>query len=235
MPLGFDQWFRFFIPVGDENTLNRLPAKLDTLAYARYLTIAKSVRPVLRNYTVRAFRPDGPGGPELDVDFVLHGSIDDGTSGPAATWAQTCAPGEAVALLDEGIMFAPAAEVSHVRIVADETGLPAVEGVLASLGEGIGGTVIVEVGNRDDRRDLASKSSVDVEWIVRDELSSKEDGVTLGRLAAARARSMPQPSAPSYSWVVGESSMVVGLRRHWVAQGTAKTDVTFCGYWKQQH
>ncbi|WP_410626009.1 hypothetical protein [Amycolatopsis sp. cmx-8-4] len=40
---------------------------------------------------VRAYRPDGPDGPEFDVGFVLHGSAADGTAGPAATWAQNCA------------------------------------------------------------------------------------------------------------------------------------------------
>jgi hypothetical protein len=54
---------------------------------------------------VRAFRADGPQGPELDVGFVVHGSPAAGTSGPAATWAQTCAVGDAVAILDEGITF----------------------------------------------------------------------------------------------------------------------------------
>src|SRR5699024_12415983 len=68
--MGFDQWFRLFIPVS-EDSLARLPAKLDTLAYMRYLTISKTSRPVLRNYTVAAYRPEGPDGPELDVDFEI--------------------------------------------------------------------------------------------------------------------------------------------------------------------
>lgn len=63
---------------------------------------AANGRPVLRSYSVRAYRPDGPDGPELDIDFVLHGSAADGTAGPAATWAQHCARDDAVAILDEG-------------------------------------------------------------------------------------------------------------------------------------
>jgi hypothetical protein len=57
-------------------------------------------------------RPDGPDGPELDVDFVLHGSAADGTAGPAAVWARNCARGDAVAVLDEGIGFNPAPTAS---------------------------------------------------------------------------------------------------------------------------
>ncbi|MFI0463912.1 siderophore-interacting protein [Saccharopolyspora sp. 5N102] len=71
--MGFDQWFRLFIPVA-EDSLSRLPNKLNAVSYAKFLTIAKTSRPVLRNYSVRAYRPIGPDGPELDVDFVLHGA-----------------------------------------------------------------------------------------------------------------------------------------------------------------
>jgi NADPH-dependent ferric siderophore reductase len=74
-----------------EGALARLPKTLSPLSYAKYLTIAKTTRPVLRNYSVRAYRPDGPDGPELDVDLVLHGS-----AGPAAVWADSCAPGQTV-------------------------------------------------------------------------------------------------------------------------------------------
>ena len=62
VPMGFDQWFRLFIPVAD-GTLGRLPQKLDPLSYLRFLTISKATRPVLRNYTVRAYRADGPAAP----------------------------------------------------------------------------------------------------------------------------------------------------------------------------
>ncbi|KRC51958.1 phage tail protein [Leifsonia sp. Root227] len=225
--LGFDQWFRFFIPTTDELALTRLPAKLDTFAYARYLTMSKSSRPVLRNYTVSAFRPEAQ---ELDVDFVLHGSADDGTSGPAATWAQTCATGDAVALLDEGIMFAPAPGIFAVRLVADETGLPAVGGILASLDERIKGTAIVEVPHPGDVRDLPTRSGVELVWVVRD-----DPHAVPGAAAALRARDLGVGGVRTYGWVVGESSMAVSLRRHWVGTGLAKGDVTFCGYWKRAH
>ncbi|GIH97911.1 siderophore-interacting protein [Planobispora siamensis] len=61
--MGYEQWFRLFLPVSGDS-LTRLPGKPTTLSYARYLTIPKSSRPVLRNYSVRAYRPEGP---ELDV------------------------------------------------------------------------------------------------------------------------------------------------------------------------
>lgn len=142
-PMGYDQWFRLFIPVADDAVLSRLPNRLDTLAYLKYLAIARTERPVLRNYTVRAYRATGPEGPELDVEFVLHGTPEDGTSGPAATWAQTCARGDAVAILDEGITFPAATARDRVLLAADETGLPAVAGILGSLGADARGVAVI--------------------------------------------------------------------------------------------
>ena len=55
---GFDQWFRLAVPVDDHARFDNLPDKFDTRSYLRYLVLPKSTRPVIRNYTVRAFRPD---------------------------------------------------------------------------------------------------------------------------------------------------------------------------------
>ena len=78
-PMGYDQWFRIFQPLGGDEGLERLPAKANKLfGYLKYLRIPDGVRPVMRNYSVRAFRPaTADTGAELDVDFVLHGSAAD--------------------------------------------------------------------------------------------------------------------------------------------------------------
>jgi len=225
-PMGFDQWFRLFIPVA-EDSLERLPQKLSTLAYLKFLTISKTSRPVLRNYTVRDFRDDGPQGPELDVDLVLHGDDAHGTAGPASTWARTCAPGDVVAVLDEGISFAPDPALGHVVLVADETGLPAVAGILRSLPADTTGTVVVEIPTDDDRQDLDAPAGVDVRWVVRG-----GSGEQPGHAALEAARALAVPTEPFYGWVVGESALPVGLRRHWVAAGVPKENIVFCGYWK---
>ncbi|HEY0214972.1 MAG TPA: siderophore-interacting protein [Cellulomonas sp.] len=228
-PLGYDQWFRLFLPVGPQgaDSLTRLPHRLDTLSYLRYLAISRTTRPLLRNYTVRAHRPSGADGPEIDVDLVLHGSPDDGTSGPAATWAQTCAVGDAVAILDEGTTFSPAARHEEVLIVADESGLPAVAGILASMPAGSRGLALVEVGSAADRQELGGPAGVEVRWLVRDD----PHGVP-GVLALAAVEALPLPTVPFYGWAVGESALATGSRRHWVRAGVPKEDITFCGYWK---
>ncbi|MDX6744853.1 siderophore-interacting protein [Actinocorallia sp. A-T 12471] len=221
-PMGFDQWFRLFLPVSDES-LSRVPARLTTLAFLKFLTTSKAHRAVLRNYSVRAFRADAG---ELDVDVVLHGSPDDGTAGPASSWAQTCSPGDAVGLLDEGIGFNPDPSIREVRLVADESGLPAAAGILASLPSDARGHALLEIPSEEDRQDVTAPEGVTVEWLVR-----TGHGVP-GALALEAATALTVPPNPFYGWVVGESALPTALRRHWLAGGAPKENVMFCGYWK---
>lgn len=230
---GHDQWFRLFLPVTD-TSLSHAPAKLTTLAYLRFLTVSSTERPVLRNYTVRAFRAHGPDGPELDVDFVLHGSADDGTAGPAAAWAQRCEPGDAVGIIDEGTTFHPPPDTTSVRLVADETGLPAVAGVLASLADDVVGHAVVEVPTAADAQPLTGPPGVEVSWVFRD---TTDAAAVPGVAALARSAALPRPEPGCFGWVVGESGLATGQRRVWVDQGLDKSAITFCGYWKagRQH
>lgn len=224
--LGFDQWFRLFLPVPG-GTLERVPSKLTTMSYVRFLTIAKTERPVLRNYTTRAFRATGTDGPELDIDFVLHGSAEDGTAGPAATWAETCQPGDLAAILDEGAGFNPPGDDDRVIMVADETGLPAVAAILGSLPADAAGQAMIEIPADGDRQDIAKPAGVELNWIVR-----SDHGAIPGQAALAAAREIAVPTESCYGWVVGEQGLATGLRRHWVQSGLPKDQVMFCGYWR---
>ncbi|GAA2213775.1 siderophore-interacting protein [Nonomuraea monospora] len=227
VPMGYDQWFRLFLPVAADS-LARLPDRLTTLSYAKFLTISKTSRPVLRNYSVRAHRPDGPEGPEIDVDFVLHGSAADGTAGPAATWAETCAPGDSVAIIDEGVGFNPPPGTRRVVLVADESGLPAMAGILASLPPDTVGHALAEIPAPEDRQPLDAPDGVEVTWLVRESHTAAP-----GALALEAARALPLPGEPFYGWVVGESGLATGLRRHWVRGGVPKEHIMFCGYWRR--
>lgn len=228
-PMGYDQWFRIFLPLGGDEGLERLPAKANKLfGYLKYLRIPDGVRPVMRNYTVRAFRPATPtGGAELDVDFVLHGSVADGTAGPASRWAETCKPGESVVIIDEGLAFNPDRGVERVVLVADETGLPAIAGVCASLPAEATGFAIVEVPSADDALDFEHPAGITVRWIVRDHDAKP------GTLALAALRDAALPDAPFHAYLVGEQALPTDGRRHLVGErGVPKDLVSFCGYWR---
>lgn len=228
-PMGYDQWFRIFLPLGGDEGLDRLPAKANKLfGYLRYLRIPDGVRPVMRNYSVRAFRPATAGADaELDVDFVLHGSAADGTAGPASRWAETCEPGESVVLIDEGLAFNPERGTDRVVLVADETGLPAVAGICASLPADASGLAIVEVPAAEDALDFDHPAGITVRWIVR------EHGVTPGVPALQALREASLPDQPYHAYIVGEQALPTEARRHLVNErGVPKDLVSFCGYWR---
>ncbi|MEV0616353.1 siderophore-interacting protein [Nonomuraea sp. NPDC050404] len=228
VPMGFDQWFRLFLPIAADS-LTRLPDRLTALGFAKYLTISKTSRPVLRNYSVRAYRADGPEGPEIDVDFVLHGTAADGTAGPAATWAETCEPGDSAAIIDEGIGFNPPSGTRRVVLVSEESGLPALAGILASLPGDTLGHALIEIPSAEDRQVLRAPEGVEVTWLVREDHTAAP-----GARALAAACALPVPQEPFFGWVVGESALATGLRRHWVRSGVPKEQIMFCGYWRKR-
>jgi NADPH-dependent ferric siderophore reductase len=228
-PMGYDQWFRIFLPLGGDEGLERLPAKANKMfGYLKYLRIPDGVRPVMRNYTVRAFRPaTAESGAEIDVDFVLHGSAADGTAGPASRWAETCEPGESVVIIDEGLAFNPARGVDRVVLVADETGLPAIAGVAASLPTDATGLAIIEVPAAEDALDFARPAGLVVQWIVR------EHGTKPGTPALKALTEVTLPNAPFHAYIVGEQALPTDARRHLVGgRGVPKDLVSFCGYWR---
>ncbi|MFS0895219.1 siderophore-interacting protein [Microbacterium sp. 179-I 3D3 NHS] len=228
-PMGFDQWFRLFLPIGGEAGLDRVPAKANRMfGYLKFLRIPDGERPVMRNYTVRAHRPaTADAGAEIDVDFVLHGSAADGTAGPASRWAETCTPGEHVLVIDEGLTFNPQRGVDRVLLVGDETALPAIASICASLPASATGTAIIEVPSDDDALAFPHPSGIDVVFIVRSHDAAP------GSLAMEALAGMTLPHAPFHAYAAGEQSLASGVRKHLVGErGVDKNTVSFCGYWK---
>jgi NADPH-dependent ferric siderophore reductase len=74
----------------------------------------------------------------------------------------------------------------------------------------------------EDRQNLPAPAGVEVTWLAR-------DGVP-GRKALAAVLDLPLPDEPCYAWTVGESSLPVALRRHWVRAGMPKENIMVCGY-----
>lgn len=228
-PMGFDQWFRLFIPVGGEDGLDRVPAKAHKMfGYLKFLRIPDGERPVMRNYSVRAHRPaEGNRGAEIDVDFVLHGSAAEGTAGPASRWAETCEPGEHVLIIDEGLTFNPERGTDRVLLVGDETALPAIASIAASLPEAATGIAIIEVPSEADALEFSHPAGLEVNWIVRG------DDEQPGALALELLRGTALPDADFHTYAAGEQSLASGVRKHLVGErGIDKNSVSFCGYWK---
>ena len=230
-PLGYDQWFRLFLPVGGEAGLERVPAKAHRMfGYLKFLRIPEGERPVMRNYTVREYRAaTAERGAEIDVDFVLHGSAADGTAGPASSWAEQCTAGEHVLVIDEGLTFNPQRGQDRVVLVGDETALPAISSICASLPSSASGSVIVEVPSEEDVLEFPHPEGISVEWIVRPESTQ------VGVLALDALARVELPDAPFHAYGAGEQSLAAGVRKQLVSErGVDKNQVSFCGYWKAE-
>ncbi|QMU97052.1 siderophore-interacting protein [Microbacterium esteraromaticum] len=228
-PMGYDQWVRLFLPISGEAGLERVPAKANKVfGYLKFLRIPDGERPVLRNYTIRAHRTaTADAGAEIDVDFVLHGSAADGTAGPASRWAETCAPGEHVLIIDEGLSFNPARGEERVVLVGDETALPAIAGICASLPATASGIAIVEVPTEADALDFPHPEGIELRWVVRTGPAAPGAG------ALAALRSADSPDAGAHAYIAGEQSLASGGRRLLVGErGVDKHLVSFTGYWK---
>lgn len=228
-PMGYDQWFRLFLPVGGDAGLDRVPAKANRMfGYLKFLRIPEGQRPAMRNYTVRAYRAaTAESGAEIDVDFVLHGSAADGTAGPASHWAETCEPGEHVLIIDEGLTFNPQRGTDRVVLVGDETALPAISSICASLPEHAVGTAIIEVPSDEDALEFPHPAGVEIVWMVR------PHEFPPGSFALARLHDLALPEAPFHAYAAGEQSLASGARKMLVGErGVEKNAVSFCGYWK---
>lgn len=215
---GFDQWVRLFLPANDPSDLDHVPHRLTRQSWLRLQTVPFARRPQVRSYTVRAWRAELC---ELDIDFVVHG--DQGVAGP---WSTRAVAGDVAAILDQGCGW-PRPEASRVVLIGDESGLPAVAGVLRDLPRDTTGLAIIEVPDRADAQPTDAPQGVDVRWLVR------RAGRSHGETALAELADAALPVADRHAFAVGASRLATGARRHLVRErGWRKDEVTFCGYWR---
>ena len=234
-PAGYDQWFRLFLPRAGQDML-RLPKRTSGLWYAEYLTTPKAQRPWVRNYTVRAARPDLN---EIDVDFVLHAGEHEGSAdgadhgwGPGAGFAQAAARGTRVGILDQGVAYNPRHPHDWTLLVADESGLPAVAGICESLPDDARGLAVVEVPTAGDEQEFRAPSGVEVRWVFRPD-GDPHAVPGQAALAALYEADLSGFGSEVYAFAVGESSLATGARRHLVNErGVPRTHVDFVGYWR---
>lgn len=225
---GCDQRFKLFLPHPGQD-VPVLPDVLDTEWYARWRALDPDVRGIMRTYTIRGVRPAQDGRTaEIDVDFALHGDL-----GPASRWARRAVAGDPVSILapvthdNGGVDFRLPRDAGWVLLTADETALPAVAGILASLPAGLPVSAWIEVAHPDDRLPLATAADAGITWVVRERSGRPfAETVTAGPL--------PGPAATGYAWLAGESSAVRALRRRLVdGPGLDRRRVAFTGYWRR--
>jgi len=182
-------------------------------------------QPVGAYYTLRHWRPEVA---ELDVWMVLHG--DTGNNGPASAWAARAEPGDPVALWGPRSVFFPPENADRLLLVADETGLPAVAGILDWLPEGMSATVVAEVADASERQQLPERPGVEVLWLHRDGAAA---GTTT--LLVDAVRSLPPFEGTTFVFGGGETKAMTAVRRHVRDErGLEQAYVTLIAYWRHR-
>ncbi|MCS8506848.1 siderophore-interacting protein [Pseudomonas aeruginosa] len=231
--------------------------------YQAYRSVEPARRPPMRTYTIRALRAEQE---EVDVEFVLHGE-----NGPASAWAtharigdrlQLAAPNRQYGDDPGGYEWKPPAGVRHILLIADETALPAVAGILEELAGEAEPPVVeafLEVPGEADILDLPAIPGARLHWLPRHQAGiHSRNGERM--IEAARQARLPErevaggaaqeledidideeilwelaspESGSFYAWVAGESAAVMANRRYLVQErGIDKRHLTLMGYWR---
>jgi NADPH-dependent ferric siderophore reductase len=167
---GDDQRIKLVLGRGDQPVPDFPPGQDWSAAWR---AMPNDVRPHLRTYTVRATRRDCA---ELDIDVVLHG-LDDGSAGPAASWAATARSGDPAVIVGPdrpghgrawGCEWAPPADARSLLLAGDETSVPAIGAILERLPSGTQAIACVEVAHPEDLQRWQVSPGVDVRWSFRE-------------------------------------------------------------------
>lgn len=253
-----DQRIKIFFPTDD----GRVPAMPDTEDwYATYKAVPVADRVPMRTYTIRHLRADRH---ELDVDFVLHGE-----NGPASRWATHAGPGAAVQIsapnrqaekIGGGYEWKPPVNPRQILLMADETAIPALAGILEQLASRNAPPpcqVFAEVADRADALPLPSWPGLELNWLFRHEQGDPRPGSLLvealsqAKLPAATSEealveleqididaTVPWELARAeegafYAWIAGESEAIMAIRRILIKdRGIDRGLLNLMGYWR---
>jgi len=230
---GADQ--RVKLLIGSPEQLDRLPAAGEGW-YAWWAAQPDDLRPPMRTYTIAAWRPDRN---EVDIDVAVHGE-----TGPLSRFALHARPGDRLLLVApgsgggaaEGLAWRPGG-ARQLLCVGDETALPAIRNILATLDPGLDCRAVIEVPDASDRLPLPSPAPVRVEWAVR--RAGDPVGAAAERLLFGAATSPASPgeddmwqeaadaASGPYAWVAGEVGWVNRVRKR-----LGWANASFMGYWK---
>lgn len=250
-----DQRIKLFFP----NAAGHLPAIEDGPDwYAAYKADDPKVRPPMRTYTIRHLRA-GQG--EVDVDFVLHGD-----GGPASRWALNAAAGDRLQMLapnadfdgePAGYEWRPPDGLNDILLIADETALPALAGILQALAARPtppATQAFVEVPAAEDALPTSSWPSLSLTWMPRDGAphgSRMIEALSLALIPASACGAdggggdidietvLPwerasQAAGGFYAWVAGESGAVMAIRRELIqVRRLDRRAVNLMGYWRE--
>lgn len=213
-PVGPDQFVYVLLPPP-----GRVELTVDaTFTWTRYEELAEEDRPVGAYYTVREHRPD-PG--EVDLDVFLHDP-----AGSGSGWAATTEPGAPAALWGPRTAWQPPPGTERWLLVVDETGVPALEAVVASRPPELPVTAVIEASDPADLSHLDLDAEVHLVW-----RTGARAGTTDLLVDAVRALDLAPEGL--YAWGGAESRAMRDVRRHLRTEvGLDREQVSMTPYWR---
>ena len=159
---------------------------------------------------------------EVDVDFVLHGE------GPASTWAAQARVGQVLFLMGPGPGYAVDTAAAQHLLVADDSALPAIETILATLPASTTVHVLLEVISAAEERPLRSAATLTAQWQPRG-----TDHRTACQPLEAALRAMPQIQPESKIYIACEAAAMRRIRKMLINElGVSRSNIAGRGYWK---
>jgi NADPH-dependent ferric siderophore reductase len=173
----------------------------------------------MRTYTPLALRSAVN---EVDVDFVLHGE------GPASTWAVQAQVGQVLYLMGPGPGYAMDMATAHHLLMADDSALPAIETILATLPASATVHVLLEVISAAEERALQTAATLTTQWLPRG-----TDHRTAGQSLEAALRALPAIAADTKIYLACEAAAMRRIRQVLMDElGVNRNNIVGRGYWK---
>ncbi|WP_227612268.1 siderophore-interacting protein [Acinetobacter sp. S40] len=253
-----DQRVKLFFPVSDHSAQTHWIENSPEW-YQYYRQLPEQIRPPMRTYTIRYLRPQQK---QVDIDFAMHGA-----TGPASSWAEQAKVGDRVQMAapnaiwqgdQAGFEWQPPQQADQILLMADETALPAVSGIIDELiqqNTQAHVKVYIEMPSALDRVTFNEHPNIQIHWFSRD------DGQQPGRKLIETVHQLFQPQKQQqvelddinideeilwftkneqqaqqtfYAWVAAESAAVLAIRRFLIQDcGIDKNCLNFMGYWRK--
>lgn len=195
---GFDDHFKLILPQeGLDKPL--LPQMVDGKPFI------DGPRPTMRDYTPLRWTTN-----TLTVDFALH------DHGPATEWARHAPMGSWIGVAGPRGSMVINPSYDWYWMLADASGLPAVERALAQMPSTAKVTLRLAVPEAD-RRELASDAQIDLQWV---------DALT------DAAQALALPDTEGFVWAAGEHSDMAAVRKVVLAKGASPKRMRISAYWK---
>jgi NADPH-dependent ferric siderophore reductase len=176
---------------------------------------------VVRAYTIRNIHLDRG---EMDIDFVIH----EGDNVPGAHWAMTAQAGDRAGLMGPGGGGVP--EAKDIMLAGDETALPAIARIAASVSADTRLRIFLEVESVEDEQVLPTAANCQIVWLRR----QRRAPARMGRLEAIIRELAAAEEQTAYFWVACEQAEARAIRIFLKTERAYDRDMfSVAAYWQR--